>query len=334
MLHHVPGQLSLTADQHEQFRRDGYVAIKGAFSGDVSRRCNEAILDALTKEQQVDLERPATARYGVGRRAGAVFDEMVTDRLTSAFDELAGPGRWNREHLETHGNFWITFPGFHGTQWKPPVGTGRWHIDLGFESRDAFAIEDGNCAFVAAFLITPSHENGAPTVALRGSHHTVARLLWSSDRPVPRFTMVAFCEGYATTRGEDVVQLVGEAGDVVLLHPYLVHAASANTISTLRVMSNTGVGLTGPRRVGPQDGGRSVIEEIIVEDRPDVGDARRILLRGVLAVNHRLWKWRYAVSGQLPSFVEPSLPLWRKVPERLLRRICASLSDLALALVR
>ena len=80
-------------------------------------------------------------------------------------------------------------------------------------------------ALLALFLFTDVGRDDAPTLALRGSHLDVAAVLgrsgedgleWSSLEPhVP-----------ATVFEREVVAVTGEAGDVYLCHPFLVHRAS------------------------------------------------------------------------------------------------------------
>lgn len=319
-----------------EFETTGLVAIPGAFSDDTAKRCEHVILEALRTESGVNLSDPGKVRHSVSRRAHPEFDAILTPRVAEAFDTLAGQDLWNKDHLATHGNFWVTFPGFHGDEWKVPSGHGRWHIDLGYESRESFVLSDGNCAFVAAFLITDSRRDGAPTVAIPGSHRLIARILHLAQRPVGRFEMVAFCEGYATSPSiaQTVVQMTGKAGDVVIMHPLLIHCASAHVGSSLRILSNTGIGLRGGRRLADTDMDRSVIEESIRNSigTLQAGGVRSALVRLLLVTNHRLWTWRYAVSGKLPSLQEPELPLRRRIPERMLRGVCAALSSLIVRL--
>ncbi len=321
----------------EEFEITGLIAVPAAFSDDTAKRCEKVILDALQAENGVSLSDPGKVRHSVSRRAHPEFDAILTPKLADAFDTLAGQDKWNSDHLATHGNFWVTFPGFHGDEWKVPAGHGRWHIDLGYESRDSFVLTDGNCAFVAAFLVTDSRRDGAPTVAIPGSHRLIARLLHLAQRPVDRFEMVAFCEGYATSRAvaKTVVQMTGKAGDVVIMHPLLIHCASAHVGSTLRILSNTGIGLRAGRRLAATDANRSAIEESILHSIGTLraGGPRSALVRALLVANHRLWKWRYAVNGKLPSLQEPELPLQRRIPERLLRSVCAGLSSTIARLV-
>lgn len=254
----------LTPEHLEQFQRDGYLVLRRALDPAVGRACAARVLELLEQEHGIDLDAPRSARHVLDRQPGEPFDKLVSPAVLAAFDELLGASARDRSHMETQGAFFVTFPGFHGAVWQPPVGVGRWHVDLGYATIDSFRLRDGNCALVPVFLLTPSHENGAATVVVRGSQQVIARLLSLADKAVPRWHLVAFCEALMTLPAwrSEIVQLVGEAGDMALLHPLLIHAASANTTSHVRVMCNTGMGLLGNRRFHEQTA-LSVVDQTI-----------------------------------------------------------------------
>jgi hypothetical protein len=325
---------ALNDQQLQTFLRDGFVRVPAAFSDQVAADCVAEVNRILIEEQGLDPTRPTKARYGVDRCANPEFDKLITPALVDVFDQLAGGNYWDREHVKTHGNFWLTFPGFHGTVWKAPRATGRWHIDLGYESRDAFELHDGNCAFVPAFLLTTSPERAAPTLAIRGSHKVIARLLAAADEPIERFAMVAFCDGLAmgSTGAKDIVPLVGDAGDVVIMHPYLIHAASGNTTQQIRIMGNTGIGFRGQKRlVGDEPA--SVIEMSIRSELENV--RRRGKAAGhntaLLKAGRWVWKARNKLHGNMPNAIDIQPTFLRAILEKSLRPVQAGISALIAA---
>lgn len=319
----------LTPSQLERFERDGYLVLRQAFDPAVGRSCAEEVLKVLERERSVNLQAPGAARFIVDRRSGAPFDELTSPAVLSAFDELLGASEWERSHLRTHGAFFVTFPGFHGSVWNPPVGVGRWHVDLGYAPVDAFRLSDGNCALVPVFLLTPSYENGAATVVVRGTHRIVARLLRLAETPVPRWRLVAFCEALMARdiMRSRIVQLVGEAGDVAILHPLLIHAASANVTSHVRVMCNTGFGLRGARRY-QQAANLSVVDRMIRDALVGltVDRLERVRLNALLYVSHQIWKLRYKLHGNLPNTVDQPASRVRGRGEKALRVVGSTLA--------
>ena len=328
---------TLTDEQLEQFQRDGYVVFKSAFSKDVAKLCEKEILEMLRQENSVDVEAPVKARFLLKRRASAVFDRMITPKLASGLDRLFGADGWDRKHFATHGDFFITFPGFVNTSSKPLQLVGRWHVDLGFRVVQAHDVHDRNCAFVPAFLITDSKLDGGCTLVAAGSHKIVARLLGSARQPILRQEMVAFCEGYVSQRaGRDtIVQLVGEAGDVVIMHPLLMHAASANGRDNIRIMGNTGIGGIGKRRIDASDADRSIADEIIWQEIKSIPHRmhNEYLLKLFLLLNRYFWTLRYRLrdkwktKGELKGVDKLSFRDWGALPHLLLGPVCTAMTS-------
>lgn len=337
-------QLDVISDRElERFRRDGYLIIKYAFTRDTAKSCENLILEMLKSEHQVDLKAPYKARFVLNRRAGVVFDRMITSRLTAGLDKLFGSDGWDSTHFLSHGDFFITFPGFVKHSQRPSPLVARWHVDLGYRAAEAHDIHDRNCAFVPAFLVTDSKQDGACTLVAAGSHRVVARLLGSMEEPVRRQDMVAFCEGYISRKeGQDsVVQLTGEAGDVVVMHPLLMHAASANCRDTVRIMTNTGVGGSGRRQLGANDTNRSVADEVIWQEiksiRRKPSDER--LLKTALSLNRYFWALRYRLYDRWKREAETRRDDrevsfdWRVLPYLLLKPVCTLTTSAILRIV-
>ena len=58
----------------------------------------------------------------------------------------------------------------------------------------------------------------------------------------------------------DFVELTGEAGDMVLLHPYMMHRVSANPTRRPRFIANAALVLTEPMHFDRPQGGYSLVE--------------------------------------------------------------------------
>ncbi len=80
-------------------------------------------------------------------------------------------------------------------------------------------------ALLALFLFTNVGEHDAPTLALRGSHLDIAAVLGRAGDAGPEWSEL---EPHvpASMFERDVVAVTGQAGDVYLCHPFLVHRAS------------------------------------------------------------------------------------------------------------
>jgi Phytanoyl-CoA dioxygenase (PhyH) len=330
--------------QIEQFRRDGYLIIESAFTKGVAKLCEDLVLKMLQIEQHVDTKVPFKARFVLNRRVDAVFDRMITPSLISGLDRLFGRSGWDSTHFQSHGDFFITFPGFMKRSRQSSLLVGRWHVDLGYRPAESHDLHDRNCAFVPAFMVTDSKQDGACTLVAAGSHRVVARLLGSLDEPVQRQDMVAFCEGYMARKdGQDsVVQLECEAGDVVVMHPLLMHAASANCRDSVRIMANTGVGGVGRRQIDADDSTRCLADEIIWNEIKSIRlkPADKRFLKTALHLNRFFWALRYRLHDRWKREAETRRDEaaatfdWRVLPYLLLKPFCALTTSAIVRFVR
>jgi len=220
------------------FVNEGFVRIEGAFSAAVAAECRDALWEQLPESR----DEPDSWHRPVARldyQAGGCFDASVnTEALREAFDALVGAGRWlPRRDV---GTFAIRFPS------SEEPGDDGWHIDASFPPLDPAKQSDpfawrvnvasrGRCLLIL-MLFSDVGEDDAPTRLRRGSHLATARLLapYGEDG----LTMMAASRRAAElTASHDVALATGRAGDVYLCHPFLVHAAQAQTAGRPRFLA-------------------------------------------------------------------------------------------------
>ena len=223
---------SLDHAQLEQFIRDGFVRIDGAFPSTVAEEAR-AILWRDLSESPVD---PGTWRRSVvrlGMYSQKPFVEAAnTAVLHAAFDQLVGTGRWLL--VGAMGTFPVRFPSL-----EEPGDTG-WHIDASFGTDACDFMEwrtnvrSKGRALLMLFLFSDVGEDDAPTRIRIGSHLDIARLLAPAGEDgltlrqlVPHFPDAGTGEALAT----------GEAGTVYLCHPFLVHSAQPHRGSRPRFLA-------------------------------------------------------------------------------------------------
>ncbi len=176
-----------------------------------------------------------------------VFWDIFSDGLITVIDELLGVGQWNLPN--TLGDFLITFP--NATKWELPHE--GWHSDDGFVP--------GLMAFVFLNDVKPE---GGGTLVVQGSHRLTRpdssaatpdangrkwKARWEAEHQC-QWLRALRTPGDAQRRRQlfmeritevdsvplRVVELTGEAGDVVLCHPWLIHAIAPNARSSPRLM--------------------------------------------------------------------------------------------------
>jgi hypothetical protein len=171
--------------------------------------------------------------------------------------------------------------------WQPASpATSGWHKDGDFFRHFLNSPEQGLLVFVNW---TDVVHQGGPTYIATDSIAKVAKFL--ADRPegvlpndFPFKDLVAQCS--------DFEEATGNAGDVFLLHPFVLHAASQNMLQAIRIITNPPVSLTEPLQL----------------DRPNPDDHSPVE-RGIL----------HALGVPRLDF-QPTAPRERIVPERVKRQ--------------
>ena len=249
--------MTLTEQQREQFERLGVLRIAGVFGEDDAARMRHRLWEALARAHGMRPAEPATwtieqpTGFQSLTRAGA-FDALGSPVLARALDDLLGGDDWERP--DHWGTPLVRFP-TRGTSWDLP--SSQWHLDFPVrgEARPLFAVR------VLGFLDRVELRAGG-TLALAGSHRLAERFIaagalrgghsrdvcralmrtspWfrdlfsaASGERVRRFTMEgASVDGVAVS----VLELTGAPGDVVLMHPWQLHAPSPNCGTSPRLV--------------------------------------------------------------------------------------------------
>ena len=196
---------------------------------------------------------------------GQVWHEVVTPRLKRAMDQLCGRNRWRKDF--GLGWWMITFP----DQTEPPwAAAGKWHVDGASYQHHIDSPESG---LLAIFLFSDIGPGEGGTALSVGSHKRVARLLAKNE---PR-GMKGGAVSYQARQFErrQIVEVNGKAGDVMLVHPFLLHARSKNLgqkgVESVRIMCNPNVRLHRKMNLSRADGGYSPIEQAIADALQEQG---------------------------------------------------------------
>lgn len=109
-------------------------------------------------------------------------------------------------------------------------GPWLWHQDYGYWHREGVEPR----MMTVAILLDPAHTYSGSLVVLRGSHRhgLLPHALDEMATARPQQTLVPAVR--ATFPDEDIVEILGRAGDVVIFHPNLVHASGQNLSSRAR----------------------------------------------------------------------------------------------------
>jgi hypothetical protein len=241
---------TLTADQRAQFERTGLLRLPGFFP--------RAVVDPMAGALWTDL----AARFGMrsdDRRtwtvtrpmhfqtvvASGAFDALGTPSLRAVADQLLGAGGWEEPYRWAQPL--VTFP-------TSSSGTGHvaWHFDLPGSGRpwplpvlrlftflEPVAAHGGGtfCLSGSAALVARNAPGPVASNCLR--LRVNARYPWiaslcaaAGDGPRDHLGETVEIEGCAL----EVVELTGQPGDAVLMHPLTLHAGARNALDRPRMM--------------------------------------------------------------------------------------------------
>jgi hypothetical protein len=230
----------LSAADLEQFDNDGFVCVRSAIPRAVAEGCRQLAATQL----DIDLTAPASWRASVVR--GLVLGSPVqaaaeAPPLLDAIHQLLDPEDWiPRPNL---GLFVVRFP----TETDP--GDAGWHIDSSFQVPDGrwfVNYRSRERGLLLLYLLSDVGMDDAPSRIVCGSHLHIPPLLlpfgddgvFGSEAPLP--------EPPLPEQADRIAFATGEAGDVYVCHPFLVHAATWPHRGTApRFMAQPPISITG-----------------------------------------------------------------------------------------
>ncbi|MFG2000064.1 phytanoyl-CoA dioxygenase family protein [Spirillospora sp. NPDC048911] len=221
--------------QTETFIRDGFVRLAEAVPQDLVAECRE-ILWRDTGADPNDCSTWTTPVVRLGHYAQEPFRRAAnTPRLHAAFDALVGEGRWQPQG--GLGTFPVRFPS------DEEPGDDGWHVEASLQGDDPanFMTWRTNVfskgrVLLMLFLFSDVSEDDAPTRIRVGSHLDVPPILEpAGDRGLPFMELAG--KAVSASDHRPVAYATGQAGDVYLCHPFVVHAAQPHHGTEPRFMA-------------------------------------------------------------------------------------------------
>jgi hypothetical protein len=249
----------LSETQRQEFAEQGYLRLEQAFSTSDAAAMEDLLWSALAERQDIRRDEPESWSAAVitglqDLKTNAVFDPIGGPATTGALDDLLGPDGWRRP-LQW-GQFLVTFP--RRGDAIDPFTKAIWHSDYDYATAPDWLAG----ALVFSFLsAVPPHSGG--TAVLEGSHRVVQRFVAARPRaelaPMKRARKALLAsDPWLTQRASDagddwlernlgreatidgvrvrVAELTGAPGDVVVGHPWLLHAPAPNRAAQPRLM--------------------------------------------------------------------------------------------------
>ncbi len=225
--------MKLTAAQHEQFDRDGYLFFPSLFSVEEARNLSGAVPELYSRREDYNVRekgKDAVRTNFAAHMYSEPFAKLARHpRMVEPVQELLG------EELYMH-QFKINGKmAFEGDVWQ-------WHQDYGTWLNDD-QMPTERAMNVAIFLDDVSEYNG-PLMFIRGSHKrgvidakhdltTTSYPLWTVDNAlIAQLVERSGGSGSFDAQGRHVdggiISPKGPAGSMILFHSCLVHASGSN----------------------------------------------------------------------------------------------------------
>jgi hypothetical protein len=252
------------------FDERGYLRVSGAFSAEAAAAMRDVVWDALERNgimrddpKTWNNETPSHLQSLKGVDA---FKSIGSERTLAAIDDIIGAGRWKLP--ADWGAYFLLFP----TRRPWTVPWNAWHLDHDYTA----SVSPVDGLKVHSMFGDVAPRAGGMTI-VAGSHHLVARHF--ADHPPPagakaaqvRKQLMRSCD-YLRELGTDpgegdadariarfvdtvevvdgarlqVVELTATAGDVILIHPLVLHARPTNAGRQPRFLLNKDLGVKTP----------------------------------------------------------------------------------------
>ncbi|KAF0716777.1 hypothetical protein AaE_011004 [Aphanomyces astaci] len=248
-------EIGLSEEEVAHFIEHGYVLLRNAFPVDTAAACRDFLWNRIEQDgvKQHDCATWPEKHWiseSYDDKTGSPWTEALTPRLKRAMDQVCGEDRWIPSDL-TCGWWVLTFPGHAMLPWGP---AGHWHVD---GARYIHHIDSKESGLLPIFLFSDIAPGDGGTALAPGSHKHVAHILAAAKPHGLKGGQVsAAAKGWVNQHKKSWVEVQGRAGDVMLTHPFLIHARSKNCGATVRFMCNPNVGLKEPMQLSHagQDG--------------------------------------------------------------------------------
>jgi Phytanoyl-CoA dioxygenase (PhyH) len=262
--HPVGNANGLSARQVLEFEETGLLQVPGAIPRSDAQAMYQGLWDEIERKYRFRRGAPQTWESGqihglqASERAGE-FAAMASPAVCSALDSIFAPDRW--ELPPQWGQPLVTLPA-ERSEWNIPHR--NWHIDVGASNITA----PFDIVIVFALLDEVQPRSGG-TVVVSGSHQLVRKLAQTADDPsairsadasrllarahpwlselwsyqrgtdeIPRFMEGGVALAGVTLK---VTELTGAQGDVIIMHPCVLHTAAKNCGSQPRVVLRQGI---------------------------------------------------------------------------------------------
>lgn len=220
-----------SAAEVEQFMVAGWLLVRGLIAPDI---CAE-LVPRITVACQDDGDPWGGFLLTDSPRGGAV-ERIFTARYARIIHDLCGVGA--HIGMDSLGYMPIRFPRPHAGPWRAM----ELHID---GNHFHHHVDSREQVLIAVELWTDIEPGGGGTAILPGSHMRVSRILAMHD-PIGLDCVQLAQKAKEACADITPIEARGCAGDVLFMHPHLLHGSSTNSSQHMRIAGNRCVELNRP----------------------------------------------------------------------------------------
>lgn len=248
----------LDREDLDAFVETGVCTLKGSFSSRQAEAATECLWRRMEEKAGIRRDRPSSwpPSYDIEEHLrDAPVLECFSDRLAGAIEDLVGRDRWSQRR---QWGLWPVNFSF-GADVRDAIPSRGWHVDGNWFRHTIDCPKQG---LLVIGLFTDIEPGWGGTILSLGSHKRTAHVL--ARHPEGMSHLELFEEALSAPLG-DFYEVTGEAGDVVLAHPFLFHTRGYKRGGPPRIVSNTEAPLLEPMRLDrPRADELSVLEHSIV----------------------------------------------------------------------
>jgi hypothetical protein len=291
----------LTDADIEHFIQRGFVRLNECFSRELARDLTARACERL----HCSLDDPSTWPSGRMRppESQRVSFESIAPKAWQAACELVGGGERVLHPCSWGDGFIINFGRQQELEWHPPSQIRRdwqnWHKDGDFFRHFLDSPEQG--LLVIGVFSDIESRGGGTFLACDSVGHIARYLAEHPEGVLPRGTPASDIVG----KCEDFVEVTGAVGDVLLMHPFMLHSQSVNVSDRARFIVNPPVKLREPMcfsRANPNDHSpveRAVLRALGVDHYEFVPThPREAIVPERLAREKQIWEERARQAAQ------------------------------------
>lgn len=241
---------TLTEAEVQHFIDHGYVVVKHCFSREFAKE----YVDFAYKRLGYDPADPATweqAMIHMPAYHHFKIKEVSPRAWGATCDLLGGENRIKNPEQAWGDGFIVNFRNGADREWEAPSAEIKgWHVD-----GDHFIhfLDSGEQGLLQVVVWQDIQHKGGGTLIAPDSIKPVAELLLAHPEGLDPYDKGW---GGIAAQCREFVETIGEAGDVVMLHPLMLHASSQNVSGIPRFMTNPCIPLKDPlnlNRDNPDD---------------------------------------------------------------------------------